>query len=265
MKYDIFLSHCREDKTEVAFPLYRALEALGFNVWIDRNEIVPGDEIYENITAAVRSATCVIAVIAKPYLERNWTQQELRLALEAEQNKINDTAHRIFPIYHSVTQAQVNEVFPFLQNRAYEKLETERFDPENACGHTIIDRIILWYFTNNAFPFLETPQRWLMKHLNHPYINQLYQLYRIYSFSNGNLRSDLLVLTNAIRYLLAVLSAMGQSQSGIHYQNIALKYCTEIANYCFKFERAVTYDMLLACQAIFPVLCGDLKALFDAG
>lgn len=266
MRYDIFLSHCKEDKTGVAFPLYQKLEALGFTVWIDRNKIVPGDEIYESITKAIQNSVCVIAVIAPPYLERKWTQQELHLALEAEQqDKTNSTSHRILPIYHKVTPEQVNEVFPSLQNRAYERLETECFDPSDACGRVIIERIILWHFANHFLPCCEDPHRWLIQYLDRPHINQLYQLYKICNFTNWDLRSNLLTLTNLIRYLLAVLSVSDQSQAEIHHQNIALKYCREIGGCCFDMRQAITYDMLLSCKAILLVLWGDLKNLLDAG
>lgn len=265
MKYDIFLSHCKEDKIGVVFPLYQALEALGFTVWIDRNEIVPGDEIYENITEAIQNSVCVIAVIAPPYLERQWTQQELRLVLEAEQDKTNGTSHRIFPIYHKIAPEKVNEVFPSLQNRAYERLETEYFDPSDARGRVIIERIILWYFTNRFLPCCEDPHHWLVQYLDRPHINQLCQLCKICDFTNWDLRSNLLALTNLIRYLLAVLSASDQGQAEIHHQDIALKYCTEIGGYCFDMGQAITYDMLLACKAILPVLWGDLKVLLDVG
>ena len=266
MKYDIFLSHCKEDKMGVAFPLYQALEALGFTVWIDRNEIAPGDEIYENITEAIQNSVCVIAVIAPPYLDRKWTQQELHLALEAEQqDRTNGTSRRIFPIYHQITPQQVNKVFPSLQNRAYERLEAECFDPSDARGRVIIERIILWYFANRFLPCYEDPHHWLVQYLDCPHINQLYQLCKICDFTNWDLRSSLLALTNLIRYLLAILSASDQDQAETHHQDIALKYCSEIGGCCFDMGQAVTYDMLLACKSILPVLWRDLKGLLDMG
>ena len=76
MKYDIFLSHCKEDKMGVAFPLYQALEALGFTVWIDRNEIAPGDEIYENITEAIQNSACADFHSSSTYLRLAATKKQ---------------------------------------------------------------------------------------------------------------------------------------------------------------------------------------------
>ena len=87
MKYDFFISYCREEITSTAYPLYRALTKLGFNVWMDRDKIIPGQQIYTTIDGAIGASFGVIAIIATPYLTRPWTVHELKYTLELEKEQ----------------------------------------------------------------------------------------------------------------------------------------------------------------------------------
>lgn len=263
MLYDIFLSHCREDKGNVAFPLYRALDAVGFNVWIDRQSIVPGGNIYTAIKAAIQNSTCVIAVIAAPYLERRWTQQELQMTLELEKGERN-SAHRLFPIYHGVVCEQVSKVFPPLRERAFEVLETECFDISDTANRIILDRVVLWFFTRDYAICNINKLHWLNDYLSRPHMNQLRWLLEACRMPTGDLRFDLIEYTNAIRYLLAILYEASPLPDVAHHLDIASKYCSDVATYCFNFRSTISYDMFLSCRSILYSLLSNLKFLLDS-
>lgn len=264
MRYDIFLSHCREDKLGVALPLYQSLNSLGFDVWIDRSKIVPGSKIYDSIEYAIGNSVCFIAIISAPYLTREWTRKELELSLQIEQAKIEHGLQKLFPIYHRLAAEQVCSQFPSLKGRAFEKLETECFNIENPAERSILDRVILWYFKNLQPTHTQKNWNWLNKYCTFPHISQLLQLFQSVENPSTDLRASLIAYTNIIRYLLAILVERELSMELIHLYDIARKYCADIADMCFSFQRPVTYDMLLACETMVPVLCGHLKALLDS-
>lgn len=263
MHYDFFLSHCREDKFTAALPLYDALKRVGFSIWIDREEIVTGDKIFERIEAAIPSSTAVIALIAPPYLGRTWTKKELQLTLKLEQDTTSDGS-RLLPIYHRITLEQVTEVFPELQGRAYEELNTEGFDICQESCRAIFDRIILWFFSNACCQNGPQSLSWLEDYQNFPHLSQLLLLYEACKSFTSDLRTGLIENTNMLRYLLAVLSEYDQSDEAKHRQTIAKNYCDDLAWRCFSFRTLITYDMLLVCKAMCVPLYNDLKAALDA-
>ena len=261
--YDFFLSHCREDKLTAALPLYDALTRIGFSVWIDRREIVTGDKIFESIEAAIKNSTGVIALIASPYLGRTWTKKELQLTLKLEQEPTSDGS-QLLPIYHRITSEQVTEVFPELQGRAYEELNTEGFDICQENCRAIFDRTILWFFSNTCCQNGSQSLSWLKYYQNYPHISQLLLLYEACKFSTSDLRTGLIEYTNVLRYLLAILSEYDQSDETKHRQTIAKNYCDDLAPRCFSFHTLITYDMLLVCKAMCVPLYNDLKTALDA-
>lgn len=247
----------------VAFPLYNALQHMGFSVWIDRKEIVTGDAIFKNIETAIKTSICVIALIAPPYITRTWTKRELQLTLELEQ-----TPHfkkKLFPIYHQISHEQVVKVFPSLQERAYEVLDASEFNSAEKKSRTLLDRAVLWFFSNTYSQDGPKDFMWLESYQHFPHISQLLLLCKTYTHSTDDLRTNLIECTNMLRYLLAILSGYKQTPEAIHRQSIAQKYCQELTSRCFNFRAFITYDMLLACRAMYVPLSNDLKTVLDMG
>lgn len=265
MKYDIFLSHCKENKSSTAVPLYQALNALGFRVWFDRGEILTGDMIYESIETALYDSSMIVALVATEYLQRTWTQYELHLAIELEQDHAHRQGKRVFPIYQKLDHKDVELIFPQLKDRAFESLSTDYFDVSTKEGHSILDRIVLFYFSHCVGCTSTKSWTWLFPHRNNAYISQLCILLRDCEHIEKDLRTCLISYTNAIRYVLAILSESNASSSSIPcHCLIANRYCTEICNRCFSFYYEITHEMLLSCKAILWALNGDLKTILDA-
>lgn len=264
MKYDIFLSHCRENKLNTAVPLYQALDALGFLVWFDRGEILTGDEIYNSIETAIQHSSVIIALIADVYLQRPWTQYELHLAINIEQNLVCGTKRMVFPIYQQLDHKDVETTFPELKDRAFESLNTGYFDVSTRDGRTILDRIVQFYFSNHISCMPNRDREWLLKYRKHTHISQLLILFYACEQVESDLRTGLISYTNVIRYLLAVLKELDTSRRVHRHHLIANRYCTDISDRCFLFHRDITHEMLLSCKAILSVLMGDLKTILDS-
>lgn len=263
MKYDIFLSHCRENKLNTAIPLCQALEALGFLVWFDRGEILTGDAIYDSIKTAICHSSVIIALIAEAYLQRPWTQYELHLAISIERNLAYGANRMIFPIYQQLNHKDVESIFPELKDRAFESLNTGHFDVSASDGRTILDRIVQFYFSNHISSTPDGDREWLLKYRERKYISQLLTLFFACEKVENDLRTRLISYTNVIRYLLAVLKDIAAPSCTHRYHLIANRYCTDISDRCFLFHCDITYEMLLSCKAILSVLMNDLKAILN--
>lgn len=264
MEYDIFLSHNRENKIKTAFPLYQTLETLGFNIWFDRKEILPGNIIYEPINDGISCSSIIIALITNTYLHRTWTQHELNLAIKIESECQNGISKRLFPIYQQINAENVVKVFPQLHNRAYEIITQDYFDISLQECRNILDRIVMWYFLNSIpFPCLNDWD-WLKKYKKEKYIGQLLILLHALKYIDLDLRTLLINYTNTIRYLIAILYEKKQTNSVTSHLIIAERYCADISSKCFLFHHDVSYEMMLCCKAILSTLNSNLKAVLDS-
>jgi hypothetical protein len=78
----VFISYAHDDY-EVAQQLYRDLAAAGHSPWIDKEDLVPGDDWRHSIAEEIRSCKYFVALISSQSLgKRGFVQKELRLALE---------------------------------------------------------------------------------------------------------------------------------------------------------------------------------------
>ncbi|MBI3350119.1 MAG: toll/interleukin-1 receptor domain-containing protein [Burkholderiales bacterium] len=81
----IFLSYARDD-SEAAERLYRRLDALGLDVWYDRDRLESGDAYEQKIRRQVRSCAFFVALISRRaeqreegFFRREWRQAEERM------------------------------------------------------------------------------------------------------------------------------------------------------------------------------------------
>jgi hypothetical protein len=77
----IFLCHASEDKAQVQ-KLHHDLKALGFNPWLDKIDLIPGQLWKTEIPKAIREAAAVLACLsARSVAKKGYYQNEFRLAL----------------------------------------------------------------------------------------------------------------------------------------------------------------------------------------
>jgi hypothetical protein len=76
----VFISYVRED-AETVDKLAQQLRASGATVWLDRNEIAPGEDWQEAIRRAIETGTYFVAVFSFNYKERGRTHMNEELAI----------------------------------------------------------------------------------------------------------------------------------------------------------------------------------------
>ena len=78
--FDVFLSYHSGDADWVV-TLKEALEASGVRVWLDRDQIRPGDRFVSVLEEALTRVACVVVVVSAGSLRSSWVQDEYHRAL----------------------------------------------------------------------------------------------------------------------------------------------------------------------------------------
>jgi hypothetical protein len=76
----VFISYAHEDR-ELAQAIATGLDQRGLKVWVDENELLPGDSIIEQISTAVAGVDFFCALVSTASRESNWCRKELSLAV----------------------------------------------------------------------------------------------------------------------------------------------------------------------------------------
>lgn len=82
--YDIFISHAREDKAEIARPIFEACERLGLKAFLDEEHIGWGQQFTQKINVALGAARTVLAVVSTSSVGKDWPVAEMNAALGLE-------------------------------------------------------------------------------------------------------------------------------------------------------------------------------------
>ena len=77
----IFLAHASEDKPEVE-KIYKRLENKGYKPWMDKKDLLPGQNWREETPKAIKQSQIFIALFSQISVSKQgYMQKELRLAL----------------------------------------------------------------------------------------------------------------------------------------------------------------------------------------
>lgn len=108
----IFLSYAHQDFDAVK-QLYQSLKTLGFDVWLDKESLVPG-QLFENaIKQAIKESDFFIPCFSPNSVNRRgFLQRELRLALEVAENFLDEDVY-IIPV--RLAQCTVEARFSAIQ------------------------------------------------------------------------------------------------------------------------------------------------------
>ncbi|MEO1503419.1 MAG: reverse transcriptase domain-containing protein [Pseudomonadota bacterium] len=82
--YDIFISHAREDKAEIARPIFEACEKLGLKAFLDEEHIGWGQQFTQKINVALGAARTVLAIVSTNSVGKDWPVAEMNAALGLE-------------------------------------------------------------------------------------------------------------------------------------------------------------------------------------
>jgi hypothetical protein len=86
----IFLCYCSTDGT-AAQDLYRRLKLDGFAPWLDKEELLPGQDWHTEIPKIVRASHATIVCLSKDFNQAGYRQKEVRLALEVAEQQPHGT------------------------------------------------------------------------------------------------------------------------------------------------------------------------------
>lgn len=91
--YHVFISYLKENR-EQAKKLKISLEAVGIKAWLDRDELLPGQNWKEEIRVAITNGKHFIILFSKEYDQRNTTylEEELNLAIDELQRRKANTS-----------------------------------------------------------------------------------------------------------------------------------------------------------------------------
>lgn len=89
----VFISYACEDK-EIARKLSRSLEEAGFEVWLDENNILPGDNWAEKVSQALKESQAMVVLVSPAAMDSKWVRHEIEFALGAK-----EYSGRLVPVF----------------------------------------------------------------------------------------------------------------------------------------------------------------------
>jgi hypothetical protein len=90
----VFISYTQHDK-ERARRIAHALAGHAISVWLDQDEILPGDALRPKIEEAIRSSEYFLVLLSRSSLNSKWVTRELEVAL---QHNADAARRRIIPV-----------------------------------------------------------------------------------------------------------------------------------------------------------------------
>ena len=94
-EFDVFLSHNSVDKPWV-IQLKDDLGRYGVSVWLDRDEIRPGDHFAKALEEGLASSRAVALIVSPEAMASNWVEDEYYRALSLAKNK--GTSLQLIPV-----------------------------------------------------------------------------------------------------------------------------------------------------------------------
>lgn len=113
MKWDVFISHASEDKENFVQPFAEILSSYGVQVWFDKFTLKVGDSLTRSIDSGLINSRYGIVVLSKAFINKGWTDYELRSLLNREvgYNKV------ILPIWHEISKEDILNFSPYLADK----------------------------------------------------------------------------------------------------------------------------------------------------
>lgn len=84
--FDVFLSHNSNDKPWV-INLKESLKSRGLKVWLDSDEIRPGDRFIDALEKGIEESQCVAIVVSPEAMASGWVKEEYSRAMSLAQDK----------------------------------------------------------------------------------------------------------------------------------------------------------------------------------
>ena len=107
--FDFFISYKRKDAEGFVVKLASALKAMKYDVWLDHEEIRPGESILASIENGMKSSIDAVVVLSRNYFD-GWSEHERRAIFGLMTSK----KLRIVPIWYQLDFNDVQRAAPML-------------------------------------------------------------------------------------------------------------------------------------------------------
>lgn len=121
MKYDYFISYCKENKT-IAQYIFFKLTDMGFQIWFDDKDIKLSSNIKDTILSGLNQSKFVLAVISPHYLKSQWPLQELNITIQKE---AKENRNILIPFIYNIDTKNIENNRPELLLKSYHIIETK--------------------------------------------------------------------------------------------------------------------------------------------
>lgn len=95
--YSCFISYSHQDKS-FAKRLHDQLQAKGIRCWLDDHQILPGDDIYDQVDRGIRMWDKVLLCCSQPSLTSWWVDNEVATAFNKEQQLMRDRKKKVLSL-----------------------------------------------------------------------------------------------------------------------------------------------------------------------
>jgi uncharacterized protein YjbI with pentapeptide repeats len=95
--YSCFISYSHANKS-FARRLHDALQGQGIRCWLDEKQLLPGDDIYEQVDQGIRFWDKVLLCCSKASLKSWWVDNEIKTALNKEQQLHKERGKRVLAL-----------------------------------------------------------------------------------------------------------------------------------------------------------------------
>ena len=121
--FDVFINHRGLDvKDTLAAHLYRQLLDHGLQVFLDKPELLAGEEITCQIEAAIQVSPVHVAIFSPTYAESKWCLDELTLMVESRERAKSRVT--ILPVFYNVKPSELK--WTYNASGSYAKANTNK-------------------------------------------------------------------------------------------------------------------------------------------